>query len=358
MTEGIADGTASLAKLVSGFYTDKLRRRKAIAVTGTLVVALGTAAFGFVTAPWQAVAARTGAWLGRGVRTPVRKALLAAAVTPQTYGRAFGFDRMMDSFGALIGPATALLLLNLFSHNYRPIFFCTLIPGLASAAAIGFLVREKRRAPVAHITFAERLHALPANYRRFLVGVSCFGAGDFAHSMLILFASQKLAPAFGVAGATTIAVSFYILHNFLASMFSYISGALADRFRKNILLAISYLLAAIMAFALVLLPATILTIALFFTLAGIYFGMQETLEDSLAAELVIETHHGTAFGVLASLNGLGDLVSSAVVGALWSAFGTVLAFSYSAVLFLAGAIIVALWLSHPPPGNVRAHGST
>ena len=105
--EGVSDGLSSFAKMASGYYTDKLQRRKPIAVLGYLVTAVGTASFGLATAAWHILIARAVAWLGRGVRTPVRKALLAAAVTPETYGRAFGFERMMDTVGAIVGPASA-----------------------------------------------------------------------------------------------------------------------------------------------------------------------------------------------------------------------------------------------------------
>jgi MFS family permease len=99
LIEGVSDGLSSFAKMASGYYTDKLRGRKPVAVIGYLVTALGTASFGLATAAWHVLLSRACAWLGRGVRTPVRKALLAGAVTKETYGRAFGFERMMDTLG-------------------------------------------------------------------------------------------------------------------------------------------------------------------------------------------------------------------------------------------------------------------
>ncbi|RME95742.1 MAG: MFS transporter, partial [Verrucomicrobia bacterium] len=121
LIEGVADGLSSFAKMGSGYYTDKLRRRKPIAVLGYLVTSLSTAALALTSAAWQVLAARSVAWLGRGVRTPVRKALLAAAVTRETYGRAFGFERMMDTLGAIVGPATAFLLLEACSHDFHAV---------------------------------------------------------------------------------------------------------------------------------------------------------------------------------------------------------------------------------------------
>jgi MFS family permease len=338
--EGVSDGLSSFAKMASGYYTDRLQRRKPIAVAGYLVTALGTASFGLATAAWHVLIARATAWLGRGVRTPVRKALLAASVDRESYGRAFGLERMMDTLGAIIGPASAFFLLQAFHHRYPPMFAFTLIPGLAAAAVIAFFVKEKERAPVPHISFGERLRSLPPAYRKFLVAVGLFGAGDFAHTLLILLATQKMMPLVGAQKAASFAVALYVLHNVLYASFSFIAGWFADRVRKSLLLAGGYGLAAVMAVCIIVLPASLWALALIFVLGGIYVAIEETLEDSLCAELVGEEHHGMAFGVLATVNGVGDFVSSVVVGVLWTAVGPTVAFGYSAVLFIAGSILV------------------
>jgi MFS family permease len=340
LIEGVADGLSSFAKMASGYYTDKLRRRKPVAVAGYLVTALGTASFGLATAAWHVLLARACAWLGRGVRTPVRKALLAGAVTRETYGRAFGFERMMDTVGAIVGPATAFVLLGAFHHHYPSLFAVTLVPSLIAVALIAFAVREKERKPVPHISFGERLRMLPPRFRRFLVAVGLFGAGDFAHTLLILLATQKLTPELGAARAASIAVGLYVLHNVFYAGFALIAGRLADRFPKNRVLAGGYALAVLMALAIVVLPLTVWTLGAIFVLGGMYVAIEETLEDSFCAELVTEEHHGMAFGTLATVNGLGDFVSSVAVGALWSGFGIASAFGYSAVLFAVGTSLV------------------
>ena len=341
LIEGVSDGLSSIAKMASGYYTDKLQRRKPIAVIGYLVTALGTASLGLATSAWHILISRALAWLGRGVRTPVRKALLSGAATKETYGRAFGFERMMDTMGAIVGPATALALLQALNHQYSMLFALTLIPGLLAAAVIAFLVKEKERKPVPFISFGERLRLLPPDYRKFLVAVGLFGAGDFAHTMLILLATQRLTPILGAAKAVSIAVALYVAHNVFYAAFAFISGWLADRFRKSLLLAGGYFLAAVMAISIIVLPASIWTLALVFVLGGIYVAVEETLEDSLCAELVAQEHHGMAFGTLATVNGVGDFLSSLVVGALWTWVGTTAAFGYCAVLFMAGAWLVA-----------------
>jgi MFS family permease len=340
LIEGVSDGLSSFAKMASGYYTDKLTRRKPVAVIGYLVTALGTASFGLATAAWHVLLARAFAWLGRGVRTPVRKALLAGSVTKESYGRAFGFERMMDTLGAIVGPATAFVLLGVFHHHYPSLFAVTLVPSLIAVGLIAFAVREKERKPVPHVSFGEQLRVLPPSFRKFLVAVGLFGAGDFAHTLLILLATQKLTPELGAAKAASIAVGLYVLHNIFYAGFAFIAGWLADRFRKNLVLATGYALAAVMALTIIVLPLTVWTLGAIFILGGVYVAIEETLEDSFCAELVTEEHHGMAFGTLATVNGVGDFLSSIIVGTLWTAFGTSVAFGYSAVLFAAGALLV------------------
>ena len=343
LIEGVSDGLSSFAKMGSGYYTDQMRRRKPIAVLGYLVTAVGTAGIGLATQAWHVLAFRATAWLGRGVRTPVRKALLAASVTPETYGRAFGFERMMDTLGAIVGPATATLLLMTFQLPYPTVFWLTIIPGLAAAGVIAFVVQEKERAHVPYISFGERLSALPKSFRHFLVGVGLFGAGDFAHSMLILLAVQTLTPEHGAGRAAAIATALYMLHNIFYASFSFFAGWLADHVNKRALLSGGYALAALMGLVLVFVPLNLPTLAAVFVIGGIYVAIEEALEDSLTAELVTQEHHGMGFGVLATVNGVGDFLSSLIVGVLWSAIGPEAAFAYSSVLFAAGAVLVRFW---------------
>lgn len=338
--EGVSNGLSSFAKLASGHWTDRLARRKPVLVLGYLVTTLGTASFGLATSAWHVLAARSGAWLGRGVRSPVKKAILAAAVTPETYGRAFGFERMMDTVGAIIGPATAFALLHWLGLSFREVFFWTLVPGLAAVAFIFFAVREKARVRVSRVSFREGVRRLPPRFRRFLVAVGLFGAGDFSHTLLILLATTKLSPSLGAAGAASAAVGLYIAHNVAEAAFAFVAGWLADRVNKARLLAGGYLLAAVMVVGIMTLPLGLWSLAVVFVLGGVYVAIEETLEDSLCAELVPPEQHGMAFGVLATVNGAGDFVSSIVVGVLWSAFGTTVAFGYSLVLFIAGALLV------------------
>jgi MFS family permease len=172
------------------------------------------------------------------------------------------------------------------------------------------------------------------------MAVGLFGAGDFAHTLLILLATQELTPTLGVSKAASVAISLYVAHNVLYALSAFISGWVADRYDKRRVLATGYGLAAAMALCALWLPLGIPVLALIFILGGTYVGIEETLEDSLCAELVEEEQQGMAFGTLATVNGVGDFVSSLIVGLLWSGFGIAAAMGYSAALFASGALFV------------------
>jgi MFS family permease len=340
--EGISDGLSSLAKLTAGHFTDRLARRKPLATFGYAFTALATASFAFATHAYGVLFGRVLAWLGRGVRSPAKKALLAADVPPGAYGRAFGFERLMDTTGAIAGPLTALWLRERTHHSYRQVFLWTLLPGLAAVACFWLLVRERPITSRPQRRFLTGLRALPVPFRRFLAGVGVFGAGDFSHTMLILYATRMLTAQSGAARAASYAVALYTLHNGCYAASAYASGWLSDHIshRKYVLVA-GYTLGVVTAILLCTATQSLMLLTVIAALAGIYIGTEEALEDSVAAELVSKEQHGMAFGALAAVNAGGDFISSLMVGFLWSAVSVQAAFAASAILFAAGAIMIA-----------------
>jgi MFS family permease len=339
--EGIADGLSSFAKLASGHYTDQLKRRKPLAVFGYIFTALATASFAFAIHAYHVLIGRSAAWLGRGVRSPVRKALLAADVSPEAYGRAFGLERLMDTIGAIVGPLTALWLLQATHHNFRSVFLWTLVPGMIAVASVWFLVRERPIATRKKQSFITGFKSLPGTFRQFLLGVGIFGSGDFSHTLLILYATRMLTPAQGMARAASVAVGLYTLHNVFYAGSAYLSGWISDQVpHRKIVLSTAYAFAGVTAILLATATQHLWFLVVIFALAGLYIGTEEALEDSLAAEIIPREQHGMAFGTLAAVNAVGDALSSLVVGFLWSAVSVRAAFSFSAVLFFLGAVII------------------
>jgi MFS family permease len=347
--EGVADGLSSFAKLASGLYSDRLRRRKPLAVIGYFVTASGMASFALATQWWHVLLGRAGGWLGRGARSPVRNVLLADAVTKETYGRAFGFERALDSAGAILGPVLTLTLVA--AVGLRRLFLLTLIPGIAAALLIAFLVREKLHEPQTHLRLWSGVKGLPGSFKRYLVGIGLAGIGDFSKTLLILWATLAWTPRLGAVGAAQRAMLFYIGYNVLYTLSCYLSGTLADRYPKRWVLAGGYSLAGIPALALVFAGGSTVLFAVAFGVSGLYMGVWETVESATSAEMLPGAMRGLGFGVLATVNGAGDFLSSALVGALWvvspaAAMGLVI------VTSLAGAAIIASTAPYQAEGDL------
>ncbi len=340
--EGISDGLSSFAKLAAGHFTDRLKHRKPLVVMGYAVTALATASFGLATHAMDVMFGRVAAWLGRGVRSPAKKALLAADVPASAYGRAFGFERLMDTVGAIAGPLTALWLLRVTNHAYRAVFLWTLLPGMLAMLCFWILVRERPMEERKQVSFVMGLRALPGSFRRFLLGVGIFGAGDFSHTLLILYATRMLARTHGMAWAASVAVGLYTLHNVFYAGSAYVSGWIGDHVKhRKAVLAGGYALGGVTAVLLAAGTHSLWWLAGIFVIAGVYVGTEEALEDSLAAELLPKEQHGMAFGTLAAVNAVGDFLSSVIVGVLWAEVSVKATFTFSAVLFLAGTILIA-----------------
>ncbi len=350
--EGVADAAASTVKLGAGWISDRLGHRKPITVAGYALTGIAIASFSLALTWPMVLLGRLFGWLGRGVRGPLRDAMLAESVPAEARGKAFGFHRAGDTLGAIVGPLLAVGLLALLqpaatahpSTPFRLIFAITLIPGLGAAVAFAALVSERRRAPQPGLPFWATVRALPGSYRRFLVGVGVFGAGDYAHTLLILAATQLLTPAYGLVRAAQIAALLYVAHNALYAGASYPIGALSDRLGRRGLLALGYLLGVVVsagfvvAFALPL--ANIGYLLLLFALAGTYIAAEDALEGALTADLGGSAARGVAYGVMGTVNGVGDLAASVIVGLLWTVVSPAAGFIYAAAVMLAGAILV------------------
>ena len=350
--EGVADGLSSFAKLFGGWLGDRVERRKGWAAFGYLLTGITTGLYGLsIFWPWT-VFVRAVGWAGRGLRSPLHDALLTDSVPVSARGRAFGFDEAADTLGAICGPLAALAIIGLLAAAdgmlgaYKIAFWIAAIPGILAALSIMVLVRETPH-PLLHGTsLAGSLKLLPAPFRRYLVGIFVFGCGDFSHTLLILYAVQSLTP-FHPGNAGVIAIQLYALHNVLYAAGAYPAGALADRFGKRGFLIGAYGLAVAMNLLLIVAAPSIAVLALVFVIAGASYAAQQTLERAITADLVPDVIRSTGFGVLASANGVGDLLSSVVVGVLWSTFSPTIAFGYSLVTTIAGAIVTAIALYRP-----------
>lgn len=340
--EGVSDALSSFSKLAGGWIADRPERRKPTGIVGYCATAASTFAYSFAQS-WPSVLVLRGlGWIGRGSRGPSRDALLADSIDAGQAGRAFGFERAMDSLGAVFGPICALALLG--PIGARNVLRWTLLPGLIAAGSFAFLAPagkrlEGQRAP----SIAGSFRRLPKQFWYFLAGVFAHGVGDFAPTLLILRATQILTPRVGLGRATIVAIALYTFHNVVNSAASYPAGALGDKLGKRGLLAMGYIVAAVAYAGFIFEPPTIPALAVLFALAGVHGGFQASLEKSVAAGLLPRASRGSGFGVLAAANGIGDFVSSLIVGALWSMVSPAAGFAYAAVFTALGAALV-FWM--------------
>jgi MFS family permease len=343
--EGASDAASSFVKLGAGWYSDRIGHRKRIVVFGYFLTGTALALFAAAASWGLLLLGRMISWFGRGIRGPLRDAMLSDSVDPEVRGKAFGLHRAGDTIGAVVGPLIGVGLLSLLpasvpSAPFRTIFLLSLVPGLASVAAFGLLVREIRRPPNHALRFWGALRDLPKRYTHFLRGVGLFGLGDFSHTLLILAATQLLTPEHGAIRAAQIAGLLYVLRNVLYAAASFPIGALADRVQKDRLLAAGYFLGVLTAVATALLftfhTSNLAILATVFSLAGAYVAVEDALEGAIPADLVPSEARGTAYGLMGTVNGVGDLAASALVGTLWTAISPIASFGCAGILMLLG----------------------
>lgn len=348
--EGIADALSASVKLGMGWYSDRIGHRKPITVVGYFLTGVAKSIFAFAYGWPLILVGRLVGWFGKGIRKPLRDALLTESVPANARGKAFGFHRAGDTIGAIIGPLAGVALLAWMqphatdsSQPFRTIFLCTLIPGLGAGFAMLFMVSETRRRPIA-AKFWTAIRSLPKPYIRFLAGVGLFGMGDFAHTLMIMAATQLLAPKHSLTRAAEIAALLYVVHNIVYAGASYPIGALSDKIGRRGLLALGYLAGTLTAAGLAVAFfknwSSWEFLALLFALGGVYVAAEDALEGAMTADLITAETRGTAFGVTAAVNGIGDFVASTLTGFLWTAVSPVVAFACAGFLMLAGAAVV------------------
>jgi len=359
--EGVADALSSFVKLGTGYHSDKIGHRKGWTVFGYLLTAVAKAVFAFAVAWPLILLGRVVGWFGRGIRGPLRDAMLAESVNAQDRGKAFGFHRAGDTLGAVLGPLAAYGLLSFFASNpalvkgferlfpslaeagggeYRLIFLFTLVPGLLSVGSILFLVREKRRAPNHALRFWDTMKSMPKHYRVFLIAVGLFGLADFAPTLLILRATTTLEPEIGLLEASRLAALFYLIRNVAYTIASFPIGAHSHKFPRSRYLAVGYGIAVVTFLGFAFVMPSVSWFVVFFMLAGVFIAWEDTIEGVAVRDFVNDDVAGTAYGLLGVVNGVGDFASSVIVGILWTSVGASWGFIYAAVIGFAGTILM------------------
>lgn len=334
LIEGVADSTASVLKLASGWLSDRLPGRKSLVVAGYAIAAVSRPLVAIASAPWHVLVIRFSDRTGKGVRSAPRDALLAESSARATWGRSFGFHRAMDHLGAVVGPLIAFALVSLFAEGYRVVFALASIPGLLAVVVLACGVRApKHRLAVASLS-QPAWRRLPRSLRSFLLAVFVFTLGNSSDAFLLLRA-QTL----GVS-VTALPLLWAALH-VVKSASSVPGGGLSDRIGRKRVIVVGWIVYGLVYLGFACAGSEV-AIWLLFASYGLFFGLTEGTEKALVADLVPPAERGAAFGLYHLTIGIAALPASVVFGALWNWSGPALAFTVGAGLAGVAALLFVL----------------
>lgn len=334
LIEGIAQATQNIVQGFSGWLSDKIHKRKSIALAGYLLGALAKPLIGISTI-WEGVlGARFIDRAGTGIRSAPRDALIASSVVKAHRGKAFGFEGFGDNLGAFLGPLlTIFLLTTIVTLDIRLIFYLAFIPAFLAFCLVLFVKEKVTPVPI-EAKIDPNIQRFPKVYWKYLLVTALFGLGNSSNSFLILQTQN-------VDASLIQTIFIYAGFNFVAALISYPAGFLSDKFgRKNILLA-SFIIFFItyIGFAF---TKNITLIAILFIFYGLFHGIFRTVGKALAIDLIPDTLHASGVGWYNTTIGLLGLIASIVAGLLWDHIGHHAVFIYGAVFSVIGSVML-IW---------------
>jgi len=344
LVEGIAESTASILKLFSGWLSDKLNKRKAIVVFGYTLSSVSRPLIAIVSAPFQVLLVRFADRVGKGLRTSPRDALIADSSDKKDYGRAFGFQRALDHLGAVAGPLAAFALLSCYSGNLRTVFALSVIPAIITIVVLVLFVREKKKSTnIIKQPPALTLKPYSRNFKLYMLIVILFTLGNSSDAFLILRARDCGVPL------SLIPLIWVALH-IVKVLSSLPGGALSDRKGRKPLIITGWLIYGIVYLGFGL-AAKGWHIWVLFAVYGLYYGLTESVEKALIADLVPSALRATAFGVYHFAVGIAALPASWIMGVLWQKFGVFYAFSFGAVMSCLAALLFLFFVNTGAKNN-------
>jgi len=327
--EGIAESLASLLKVFSGYWGDKTKKKKELAIVG-----YGSSFFGkfilILAGSWSGVLlSRVVDRLGKGVRTAPRDSLIADSAEEKSYGQAFGLHRAMDTFGAVIGVAIAYVLLMGNTSNFKRIFIFSMIPAFLGVVAL-FFIRQPRKVKESGKKFSFSWAQLDGRLKAFLILTFIFNLGNSSNQFLLLRANK-------LGASAPVVVLLYLVYNISYGILSYPACTFSDRIGRKKVLVVGYFVYALvyLGFARV---SGLPSMWMLFIIYGIYIALTEGVEKALLADMAPSHLRGTVIGLHAALVGVALLPASFLAGFLWEFLGASAPFYFGSVMGLLAAI--------------------
>jgi len=341
LIDGFAQATQNIVQGFAGTLSDKLQRRKPIALVGYFLAAIGKPLMGLATV-WQVVfGARLLDRFGAGTRSAPRDALIASSVSEENRGRAFGLEGVGDNAGAFVGPLLAVFLLYWLHVGIRSVFYLAVIPGLLAFLLV-LLVKETPVAIAAKAKIDVSLRQLPTAYWKYLLVTALFGLGNSSNAFLILRTQD-------IGASLEMTILIYAAFNLVAALISYPAGSLSDSWGAKNVLLVSFVIFLIsyLGFAL---TQNVILIASFFVFYGLFQGIFRTAGKAVASSFVPDRLRASGIGWYNTTVGVLQLIASLVAGLLWDRVGHVAVFFYGAAFAVIGASALSLLIKE---GNDR-----
>ncbi|MBM4135527.1 MAG: MFS transporter [Nitrospira sp.] len=360
LIEGIAESTASLLKVFSGWFSDRIGNRKWLMAAGYGISTLSRPIVALAMGWHHVMGSRFMDRFGKGVRTAPRDAIIAESTDKAFLGRAFSFHRSMDTMGAVIGPALAFFLLGIFSNNYRTVFWLSMIPGMIAVLLIIFFIKEKkikREKSVKEQSTKDSV--IPPNppipplarggkrgvkgglfnwkFKFFVLIATLFAIGNSSDVFLILRAQQVGIP-------TVMIPVVYLLFNLIYSLSAIPAGIAADRFGRKRVILIGFMLFAVLYYGFAVAEDTT-AIWVLFSFYGLFMGLTEGIQKAFLATIIPPDFKATAFGVYNTAVGLAMFPASLVGGWLWDHVSPSATFYYGAITACLSAILFVIYIA-------------
>ena len=341
--EGFADFAASSLDLASGYTSDRLGKRKGLAVFGYALSSTAKVVLLFAATTAQVFAFRVVERLGKSIRGAPRDALLAGVAPKETRGASFGVHKAFDKAGAIVGPLVAFAILDRFGQSldsFRKLFFIALVPAFASVAVLVLFVPERKGGTSQRVPFRQALATLGPTFRHYLVSAGLFSGAYFSYSFILLAAARAHFASKHVA-------LLYALFNVSFTILSVPIGRLGDRIGRRAIIAVSYGLYGLVALGFAVTTSKAAVVVLFLAY-GLFYAIDEGQTKAYITDLVPDTTRATAIGTYGFVTAVVYLPASLLAGGLWKAFGPETTFGVAAVIAFAALAYFLLFGPRQP----------
>lgn len=346
LIEGVAESTASLIKVLSGFWSDKAGKNKPFMLVGYALSAIVLPLYAFVISPLQVMALRFVERFGKGIRTAPRDSLIAASVTNNETGKSFGFQKAMDNSGAIAGPLLAFALLSFFPGDFRLIFILAGIPAIAGIFVIIFGIKEVRKNK-AELFQKFRFRDFSKRFYIFLGIIFIFTLGNSTDALLLVKANEA-----GIKVAFIPLV--YLITNTVSVIAAIPVGSLSDRVGKEKLLVIGFLIYALVYFWFGSTSDSVVIILLF-ALYGLYSAATDGIQKAYVADITDKNKKGTGMGLYNAILGITLLPASIIAGVLYDRVNSSVPFYFGAVMAMLASVLMIVFILTGKPDGEKKH---